>query len=94
MKVVIDANDAGVDADLDQILERINYKTTKASLHFSIRALVAHALIKKREGGELRRERKHTVIKPTILGVEAYRAQQPHYVTALTDDTEAIDLFE
>lgn len=54
-------------ADLDEILERIRYETTKASLQFSIRALIKHGFIEK-AGTEKRRGRQRVVIKATELG--------------------------
>lgn len=56
-----------VHCDLDQILERVRYCTTKESLQFSIRALIKHALIDKR-GVEKRRGRQRVLIGITALG--------------------------
>lgn len=53
--------------DLDEILERVRYQTTKQSLQFSIRALIGHGLIGK-NGPEKRRGRMRQVIKITELG--------------------------
>lgn len=39
----------GKTADLDEILENLEYKTTKQALHFSIRALIKEGLIEKLE---------------------------------------------
>jgi repressor of nif and glnA expression len=48
LRVIAEGDGAiGTAIDLDQILERIRYETTKQSLQFSIRALVNHGLIAK-----------------------------------------------
>lgn len=52
--------------DLDEILDAIRYDTTKASLHFSLRALIAHGLIVKK-GIEKRRGHQRQVIVSTEL---------------------------
>jgi hypothetical protein len=66
MKVVV----AGVGAatvDLDQLLERLPYKTTKESLQFSLRAIERHGLID-RSFAEHRRGRVRRLIRATELG--------------------------
>lgn len=52
--------------DLDEIVERVQYDTTKASLQFSIRALVGHGMVIK-SGIEKRRGRQRAVIEATAL---------------------------
>lgn len=54
-------------ADLDEILERIRYETTKQSLQFSIRALIKHGFIEKL-GLAKRRGRMRVLIGATELG--------------------------
>jgi len=54
-------------ADLDEILERVRYETTKQSIQFSIRALIKHGFIEKL-GMEKRRNRMRVVIGATELG--------------------------
>jgi DNA-binding MarR family transcriptional regulator len=63
----VDAQGALIPADLDQLLERLDYKTTKASIQFSIRALIARGLIAK-AGMENRRGRKRVLLAPTETG--------------------------
>lgn len=65
MKVVSAA--MPVAADLDQILERLSYRTSKASLQFSLRALEKHDLISRAES-ENRRGRVRRLIVPTATG--------------------------
>jgi repressor of nif and glnA expression len=47
MRVITAANDDGTPCDMDQILERIRYHTTKDSLQFSLRVLIDRGLVKK-----------------------------------------------
>ena len=53
--------------DLDQLLERLPYATTKESLQFSLRALERHALID-RSFAEHRRGRLRRLVAPTETG--------------------------
>lgn len=54
-------------ADLDEILERIDYKTSKDSLQFTLRALIGRRLIRK-VGMECRRGRQRVLFELTELG--------------------------
>ena len=67
MKVVVAGAAAGAATDLDQIIERLPYKTTKESLQFSLRALERHELVA-RSATEYRRGRVRRLIVPTELG--------------------------
>lgn len=67
MNVIVKANEDGSFVDMDQLLERIPYETTKDSMQFSLRALISHKLITKGER-ESRRGRSRVIIKPTELG--------------------------
>ena len=69
MSVIVAGNPDGSVCDLDEIVERASYKPTKASIHFSIRALVKHGLIEKL-GLEKRRGRSRVLISATALGRE------------------------
>ena len=92
MKQII-AGDGEAAIDLDQLLERLDYKTSKESLQFSLRALIGHGLIRKGER-ELRRDRVRQTIVPTGLGKMIYTETVPHFVTAIHDDIELSDLLE
>lgn len=92
MKQII-AGDGEAAIDLDQLLERLDYKTSKESLQFSLRALIGHGLIRKGER-ELRRDRVRQTIVPTGLGKMVYTETVPHFATAIHDDTELSDLLE
>jgi hypothetical protein len=83
MRVVVAKNPDGSPVDLDQILERLEYRTTKQSLQFSLRALIAHGLIAK-AGAENRRGRSLPLIRPTGMGESLYLAKP---VTAALEET-------
>ncbi|WKZ86330.1 MarR family transcriptional regulator [Ralstonia pickettii] len=67
MRVIGAGNPDGSPADLDQVLERLNYETTKSSIQFSIRALIKHGLIEK-GGREKRRGRQRVLLLITSAG--------------------------
>ena len=68
LRVIGTRNEDGSAVDLDQILELLSYQTTKQSLQFSIRALIAPDLIKK-DAPEKRRGRTRTLISLPPAGV-------------------------
>lgn len=67
LRVINAGNGPGEPCDLDEILERVRYETSKQSLQFSIRALVAHGLIEKLPM-QKRRGRQRRPIAITDLG--------------------------
>lgn len=67
MDVIIRANPDGTWVDLDELLERLDYKPSKESMQFSIRALVNRGLIEKK-ATEFRRGAQRRVYAPTSLG--------------------------
>ena len=86
IRVISEANSDGSSVDLDEIIERANYKPSKQSAQFSIRSLIEHGLIEK-TGAENRRGRKRVLISITALGQHfagAYRL--PAYVTSVAVD--------
>lgn len=94
MKVIATGNvdDTGTFSacDLDQILERVDYRPTKAAIHFSIRKLIAKGLIQKL-GIEKRRERNHVLISATELGktLFEFKKSDPSYIES-ADELENI----
>jgi hypothetical protein len=68
MKVVAAGAIGGAVVDLDQLLERLPYTTTKESLQFSLRAIERHGLID-RSMAEHRRGRARRLVAPTELGM-------------------------
>lgn len=90
MDVVIAGNTDGSNVDLDQILERLPYETTKASLQFSLRALILQGLLKK-EDPEKRRDRRRAVIAATEMGESLTRGLPATSATHLYPDIESIN---
>jgi hypothetical protein len=87
LRVIGARNEDGSAVDLDQILETLPYKTTKQSLQFSIRALIAHALIQK-DAPEKRRGRTRTLISLTKAGeiMNGMPKKTQSFVTDVEDD--------
>lgn len=69
LKVVVKGNSNGSFCDLDEIIQRVYYKTNKPSIQFIIRNLVGKGLIEKRET-EKRRARRRIVLCATKSGYE------------------------
>lgn len=61
--------------DLDQLLERLSYRPSKASMQFSIRALIKRGLIEKKDL-EVRRGAKRITFCLTPKGYRAIRMIQ------------------
>ena len=81
MKVILKGNtEDGVwsPVDLDQLLERIPYETTKASMQFTIRYLVAKGCITK--GQEKRRSYNRAIYLPTEQGKSMIQAEDQHWL--------------
>ncbi|MET2951326.1 hypothetical protein ABXV18_24900 [Vibrio owensii] len=64
------------DVDLDQVLERISYKTSKESLQFSIRSLIKKDMVEK-GGTECRRGKSRQTYKPTELSLKIFKPGTP-----------------
>lgn len=73
MTVIIAGNPDGSFADIDEILDRLSYETTKQSLQFSLRALAAKGCIQKMPT-EIRRKRSRVVYSATESGKEYFTA--------------------
>ena len=84
LSTVIKGNPDGSFIDLDQLLERLPYETTKQSIQFSIRALIAKKLLMKHPR-EKRRGRSRVILSATDLG---YRIMSPH--SAIIDESERL----
>ncbi len=67
LSVIARGGDDGDFLDLDQLLEKINYETTKASMHFTLRGLLRRGMIEKKDR-ELRRGRLRIILAPTVKG--------------------------
>jgi len=75
LRAVVNRNDDGSLVDLDQLLDRIDYETTKASIQFSIRSMVKAGVIMK--VAERRRGRQHVCYEPTGLGARILGRDKP-----------------
>jgi predicted transcriptional regulator len=64
LEVIFRGNPDGTFVDMDQILERIDRRTTKQSMQFTLRSLVEKGLIMK-HNRERRRLRSRIVYSPT-----------------------------
>lgn len=82
--VIASGNPDGSPADLDQVIERVSYKPTKAAIQFTIRALVGHGLIQK-VGSEVRRDRMRVLLAATTLGQHYAKALKPSLAAALVE---------
>lgn len=71
--------DKPVPCDLDQLLERLPYTTTKDSIQFSIRALVKKELVEKK-GIEVRRGRSRILLALTKSGKAIFSAETEPWV--------------
>jgi hypothetical protein len=72
LDVIIKGNPDGTWVDLNELLERLPYETTKDSLQFSIRALQTKGLLEKKDM-EMRRGQPRRVLAPTAQTYAARR---------------------
>lgn len=95
ISVIAKGNGADGPCDLDEILDRVRYETSKQSIQFSIRALIARGLILKL-GIFKRRGRQRVVIQATPLGMTAggVTAPAPAYVVPEPEELEAAPSFD
>lgn len=89
LRVIGARNPDGGAVDLDQILERLTYETTKQSLQFSVRALIAHNLIQK-DAPEKRRGRTRTVISLTEQGELMNGSKKTESIVSDVDDDDLL----
>lgn len=68
LRVICPGNPDGSDVDIDEVLERMSYQTSKQSFQFSLRALIKKGLVEKGVR-ESRRGRERQTLKPTPLGL-------------------------
>lgn len=92
MRVLTVGNENKSPVDLDQLLERLSYKTTKQAFQFTLRTMIRHEWVAKL-GVEKRRVRNRVLIGITPLGTQYYESHQVA-PTSVTDDFYTDDLFE
>lgn len=82
MKVILKGNTDGsgvwTPVDLDELLERIPYSTSKASMQFTIRYLIKKGCITK--GQENRRSYNRAIYTPTEQGKSMIQAEDKHWL--------------
>lgn len=93
LKAVAEGNADGTAIDITQLSETLDYKPSKESLQFSIRAMIGHNLIRKGEK-ELRRERFQRVILPTGYGKQLYEQLFKPTSSPSFSVPDSIDLYE
>jgi len=93
MRVVIAKNEDGSPTDLDQIIDRINYATTKQSIQFTVRSLVKHGLIEK-VGVEKRRDRQRVLIVSTDLGCQFAGPRRSGSIVSTVEEDEFLEDME
>lgn len=94
MKVLVNGNEDSSQVDLDQILERLDYKTTKQSFQFTLRTMSKHGWVEK-TGMEIRRNRNRVLIGITQVGRDYYKSSMiaPSSVTdSFYENEDEIDL--
>jgi predicted transcriptional regulator len=69
LTALLKGNADGDFLDIDQLVEAVPYDTTKQSMQFSLRALIKHNLVEKRER-EKRRGRLRNILAPTSAAVK------------------------
>lgn len=67
LTVIVRGNSDGSFCDLDEIIQKVYYKTTKPSIQFIIRNLIHKGLIQKQET-EKRRSRRRIILSATESG--------------------------
>lgn len=67
-----------IPVDLDQLLERLTYKTTKQSMQFSIRALITRGFITK--GSDKRRSASRATYMPTKVALQIMGYAKPSFI--------------
>lgn len=72
LDVLIRGNPDGSWVDLDQLLERLPYKTTKPSIQYSIRILIRKGMLE-RKSIELRRGHYRRLLAPTMKAYQRMR---------------------
>ena len=86
LRVVAAGNPDGSRVDLDELLDRISYETTKASIQFSIRSLIKGGMIVKEM--DRRRGRQHVTYVPTELAGRILGKQPSRSAMVVDEQTD------
>lgn len=74
IKVICEGNSDGSYCDLDQIIDRVAYETTKPAVQFVMRSLVTKSVAEK-AGMMYRRGAQRVVYIPTKVGIRIYKSE-------------------
>lgn len=85
LQVIGNANHDGTLIDMDQLLEKISYKTSKQSMQFSLRALVNKGLIEKKPRTK-RRGQSRLIIDLTELGRQTIGIRKKSWLEDIGSD--------
>lgn len=93
MKVIIKGNKDAAGwspVDMDELLERIPYETSKASMQFTIRYLIKKGCITK--ATEKRRGYTRAIYQPTVQGKSMVQAEDQHWLETAPDSVVTSDI--
>lgn len=88
LAVIAAKNRDGSNVDLDELIDRVEYKTTKESMQFSVRALMEKGLIE-RLPLEIRRNRARRPFDVTPLGAHWYALVCPKPTLVVAEEVIA-----
>ena len=81
LRVIANEENGNEPQDLDTVLSRLTYKTTKPSFQFTVRSLIKRGLIEKRSCETLRKKSRRFLAVTELgrhkLSAETYRASKP-----------------
>lgn len=90
LRVIHAANDDLSPVDIDQVLDRIPYETTKDSIQFSLRAMVAGGYIEKGHTENRRDRRRRTYLATKRgAGIVSYSMENPLSGVCVDEDQDA-----
>ena len=72
LSVILRGNDDATFVDLDQLLDRVNYKVTKQAMQHSLRSLIRRGYIEKSADTVTRRGKARRLLRPTKKAFEDY----------------------
>lgn len=78
LETIMKGDDDGGFIDMDQLLDRVSYETTKPSMQFTIRALVARGLVEKKPR-QIRRGRLRAIFCLTPQALKSFDAKTSQF---------------
>ena len=89
LRIIANEENGGKPLDLDEIMSKLSFKTTKQNFQFVIRALIKRELIEKLEC-ETIRHKKRRILKITPLGLNRLRNEPKRTMMAIDTKSAAI----